>query len=104
MAQQAQPEKIMGGLNILHVQSSPILAPKATAAHVRTNWQFSDLVYAGALTNGIVITERYSPLIFVNRTATEIIAEADGLRVESIGVAAHRVGDTKATQHKIAAR
>jgi DNA-binding CsgD family transcriptional regulator len=54
------------------------------------------------LGQGVIITDCASRPLFVNRVAAEIIAEADGLRIDSAGLSATRAAETAAIRRMIA--
>jgi DNA-binding CsgD family transcriptional regulator len=55
------------------------------------------------LARGVIVADRASKPLFVSRIAAEIIAEADGLRIDSTGLCAARSVETAVIRRKIAA-
>jgi DNA-binding CsgD family transcriptional regulator len=75
-------------------------SPQATAgSHLSAA---SSAAVLDSLTHGVVITDRASRPLLVNRAAREIIAAADGLRIDSVGLGAVLARETGALRWIIA--
>jgi DNA-binding CsgD family transcriptional regulator len=93
-----------------HIDLLRLLAPHLRrAAQIHSCLEKMRLGDAGGaealdrLARGVIVADRASKPLFVNRIAAEIMAEADGLRIDSAGLCAARSVETAAIRRKIAA-